>query len=524
MKVKKLFKIFAGMIALLVMMQFAFTGCTVLESNQGTTASEQSAPTSQAASSSTTKETKASTDEFVKLTWYMRKPIDSIKDQAAVEEEINKTFREKINAELEFHLIDTASWEETMRLMSAAGEEHDLVFTSGWTNRLDINVQRGAFRPLDDLIDTYAPTIRQKADPRAWAATTYNGKIMAIPNQSPYAQAVSFVFKKDLVEKYNFDYKSVKSLKDLEPYLETIKNNEPGIIPLLATAKNPPPGADNFNAPALARGVVYNELTGEVDYHLTVPETYEIARVIHEYYKKGYIAKDAATKTDTMAEAKSGKYAVMKDNGGYSADGSKSSAIYGFPCVETLYGYPVITTSSMLSACTAISNTSKNPERAMMLLELVWSDRKLLNTMAYGIEGKNYTIVDRQGTDNPKVQAKTGAEQTWAIWHNWLGPLWEQWDSNWNSTAALEEMRANNENAKASATLGFIFDNEPIKTELALVNAAYEEITPITCTGVMADYDKFIEESMKKLKDAGIDKIKAEVERQLNEWKKANGK
>lgn len=95
MKGKKLLKVFAGMVALLVMMQFAFTGCTVLQSNQGTTASEQSAPTSQTASDSTTKEVKASTDEFVKLTWYMRKPIDSIKDQAAVEEEINKTLRRK---------------------------------------------------------------------------------------------------------------------------------------------------------------------------------------------------------------------------------------------------------------------------------------------------------------------------------------------------------------------------------------------------------------------------------------------
>lgn len=524
MKGKKAFRVLAGLITLLVMMQLALTGCTIRELNRESTVSEQPEPTSQAAEETSPEDEKASTEKFVTLTWYMRKPIDNIKDQAAVEEEINKTFREKINAELKFHLIDSASWEETMRLMSAAGEEHDLVFTSGWTNRLDINVQRGAFRPLNDLIDKYAPTIREKADPRAWAATTYNGKIMAIPNQSPYAQAVSFVFKKDLVEKYNFDYKSVKSIKDLEPYLEIIKNNEPGIIPLLATAKTPPPGVDNFNAPALARGVVYNELTGEVDYHLLVPETYELAKVIHEYYKKGYIARDAATKTDTLAEAKSGKYAVMRDSGGYSADGSKSSALYGFPCVETLHGYPVITTNSMISACTAISITSKNPERAMMLLELVWSDRKLLNTMAYGIEGKNYTVVDRHGTDNPKVQAKTGAEQTWAIWHNWLGPLWEQWDSNWNSTEALEEMRRNNENAKASATLGFIFDNEPIKTELALVNAAYEEITPITCTGVMEDYDKFIEEAMQKLKDAGIEKIKAEVERQLNEWKKANGK
>lgn len=44
---------------------------------------------------------------------------------------------------------------------------------------------------------------------------------------------IGWVFKKDLVEKYNFDYKSVQTLKDLEPYLETLKENEPGITPVL---------------------------------------------------------------------------------------------------------------------------------------------------------------------------------------------------------------------------------------------------------------------------------------------------
>jgi putative aldouronate transport system substrate-binding protein len=212
----------------------------------------------------------------------------------------------------------------------------------------------------------------------------------------------------------------------------------------------------------------------------------------------------------------------MKDNGGYTEDGSKSTAAYGFPCVEALYGYPIIATGNMTSAATAISKTSKNPERAMMLLNLIWSDKYLSNTLAFGLEGKNYTVKSGKGTDNPTIEAKSGSEQTWAIWHNWIGPLWDQWDSNWNTTKALEVMQKNNKDAKTSNILGFIMDNEPVKSELTQVNAVSSEAGPILNTGVMPDFDKYITETKQKLKNAGVDKVVAELQKQIDDWKAKN--
>jgi putative aldouronate transport system substrate-binding protein len=492
---------------------------------ENSTQSAQTEQTEQPAQPSQTEQQPAEENpakDFVTVSWYMRKPIDTMKDQELVEAEANKIIKEKINANLEFTFIDTASWEDKMKMMSAAGEEYDIVFTTSWTNRLDMNVQRGAFKALDELLDEYGQSIKNGVDPRAWKAATYSGKIMAIPAQAPFSQPKAFVFKKDLVEKYNFDYKSVSSLEDLEPYLETIKKNEPNMVPLLATAKNAPAGYLNFDEIGISKGIAFNEKTGRIELSLEIPETVSRYKTINEYYKKGYIAKDASTKTDTTAEGKSGKYAVMIDMGGFTEDGSKSTSSYGFPCVEALYGYPMIFTGSMVSAATAISNTSKNPERAMMLLDLVWSDKTLLNTLAYGIEGKNYTVTAGKGTDSPTVVAASGAEQTWAVWHNWMGPLWDQWDSNWNTTAALEKMRDDNEKAKTSAILGFLFDNEPVKSEIAQISAVYAETELVLNTGVASDFDKYVAETIQKLKDAGIDKVMAEAERQCEAWKAAN--
>jgi len=487
-----------------------FTGCAFQKAT-----SQNPAVTTQTTGAGDTK-------DFVKINWYMRAPINNEKDQEAVEAEANKIIKEKINANLHFNFIDVASWDEKMRMMSSAGEEYDLAFTTGGTNSLSLNVQRGAFLPVDDLLKKYGQDIVKKVDSRAWKAVTYNGKQMAIPAQTPYSSPTAFVFKKDLVEKYKFDYKKVKTIQDLEPYLDTIKKNEPSITPLLVYPKQQAAGAALLDYTLITSCIIYDEKNNKCVSQFDVPQYIENLRTLNNYYKKGYIAKDASVKTDIMAESKSGKYAVMRDSGGYTEDGSKSSGMFGFPCVEALYGYPIIATGNMIGGATAISKTSKNPERAMMLLNLVWSDRYLSNTLAYGIEGKNYTIKSGKGTDNISIEAKSGAEQTWAIWHNWLGPLWDQWDSNWNTTKALEEMQNNNKSAKTSSLLGFIFNTEPIKAELTTLNAVNSEVTPILNTGVMSDFDKYISETKQKLKDAGLDKVMAEAEKQISEWKAQN--
>ncbi|MDR6550402.1 DUF3502 domain-containing protein [Paenibacillus qinlingensis] len=488
------------------------SGCSTTEK-----ASESASPAASTAASTTST---SPTKDYVEISWFMPKPIDNMKDQEAVEAAANKLIKEKLNANVKFNLIDNAGWEDKIKLKSAAGEPYDLVFTSNSSNNLNANVQKGAFMPLDDLLQKYGQNILKKVDPRAWKAVTYKGKIMAIPAQTPYSPASAYVFKKDLVEKYKFDYKNVKSLSDLEPFLKTIKENEPNMIPVIATANGATSGVGLPDYTTVVGGISFSEKDGKFVKTLDIPQNYENYRVMNDFYKKGYIAKDAAIKTDYLAEAKSGKYAVLRDSGGYTEDGSKSTSTYGFPTVETFSSQPTISTASMTAAATAISATSKNPERAMMLLDYIWSDKYLLNTLAYGVEGKNYTVKSGSVKDpNPTIEAKSGAEQTWAIWHNWLGPLWDQWDSNWNSTKALEAMRKTNDNGKASGLLGFVFNNEPVKTEIAQINAVNKEANPIFTTGSMPDYPKYVEDTKKKLVDAGIDKIMVEIQKQYDAWK-----
>lgn len=462
-------------------------------------------------------------DDVPVITWYMQKPIDNMSDQKLVEDAANKIIEKEIGAKLEFHFFDSASYNDKMNVMISAGEEFDICMTNSWTNDFLGNVKKGSFLEITDLLNKYGKDILAKTDSTILENFKINGGIYGVKSQSPISSTRSRVFKKDLVEKYNFDYKNADTLDKLEPYLKTIKENEPEMTPALVTGKSPLSDVvtDRYTDDSIA-GMYFDEQSDVYEEILDIPEMIEKYKKYNDFYKKGYIKSNAPTITETMSEAKSGNYAVMNCTGNYDETGKKSSDVYGFPCVETYIGQTVIGTGNLFDAINAISITSKHPEKAVELLNLIWKNRDLSNLLAYGIEGIHYTVNEERSKEigDKSVTPKTGSEQTWAIWHNWIGPLWEQWDSTWNTKEALEKFQKINKTAKVSKTLGFVFDTDPVKTECAQVKAVMEEITPVLNTGSMPNFDEYIQKCQSKLKASGIEKIKAEANKQFKQWEK----
>ena len=363
------------------------------------------------------------TKDYVEISWYFPRPVGNMSSQASIEEYLIGYLKDSLNCALRMYPVDMGSYNEKVQTMCAAGEPFDMLFTAaGWVVDPINAVAQGYFYPVTELLPKYGPDILAKDDPRVWDAATFSGDIMFIPMQTPFAQGSSICFKADLFDKYKAqlgkDYKELTDLKSLEPYLALIKESEPDTTPLQSLV-----GAWNKTAWEIATGVYYYEETGKLGLSADDPATIANLKVMADYYKKGYIAKDNIVRTETKAEISTGKYAVFPDPGEYSEDGSKSSGMYGFRCYETLYGYPIIRTASMLSG-TAISASSEHPERVMLLLNQIWKDRFLSNTIAYGLEGQDYSVVSgdiHDPTVDSVIQANSGDAQHWAIWHNWVG-------------------------------------------------------------------------------------------------------
>ena len=452
--------------------------------------------------------------DIVTLDWYMMKLVDNVSSQEAVENAVNEILEKELGAHISFHFIERGNYYEKMNTIISAGEKFDICYQSDVTKFLN-NVKNGAFVPLDDMLQEYGQDILAKNYDYAWKSVTVDGEIYAVKSQGAYSKEVGTVFKKDLVEKYGFDYKSVDSIADLEPYLETIKQNEPSITPLLPTVTE----VSHQYTDDSIKGLIYNEESKKYEKLYDVEMFKERYKLLNKYYQKGYIAKDAITKTETTVEAKSGNYAVMGDSGFYTADGSKSSSQYGFPCVDAYMGQTMINPKGGAMNC--ISATSEHPELAMKVLNLIWQNTDLSNTLAYGVEGINYSVNEERSAQigSKSINPATGTDSTWTIYHNYIGPLFDQWDSAWNTKESLDHMQEINKTAKQTGTVGFMFNSDPVKVQYAKVSSIISECDPVFKNGCMDDFDTYYNDVLARLDEAGINEILEEANSQLEAWR-----
>ncbi|WP_164779731.1 ABC transporter substrate-binding protein [Paenibacillus kobensis] len=454
-------------------------------------------------------------------------------DSKAVVEEINKYLKEKINAEIDFQGLPWSSWSEKMALAYQSGEQVDLTFAPSWGDFAN-NVAKGAFLPLDDLLGQYGKGITDSLDPRFLEGGKVDGKIYAIPTNKEIGESHTIMLRKDLVDKYGFDINSIHTLEDLEPWLETIKKNEPGLSPIWLSGsgsdtlsyfdKTKKSMEENFRyelvigAPG---GIVLDTKTDKMIVSTMDSEaTIYRLKLYNDWFKKGYINKDAAT-TKTSAEdaLKAGK-TWMKFGSDKPDSDKEDSLATGVELVKLVGNDPELSTASISNSMMAIGRTSVDPARTMMLLNLLHTDKKLINLIDFGVEGRQYVKVDGQDNfiklpDGVATRTDTGWAPgvEWMFGNQMLTHLWEG-----ESADKWEKFKAYNDRAHKVKSFGFSFNTDPVKTEVSIVNNIIKEYRPILETGSL-DTDKVIAEYNAKLKANGIEKIVAEAQKQYDEWK-----
>jgi len=499
------------------------SGCGNGNNNGGTTPPPGEPPSNSTNEPAPGDSTDASKLEPVELAWYVMGTQQ--KDIEEVEAAVNDYLKDKINATLKIKFIEWSSFDQKLNAMTATGENFDLVFTASFVNNYVTNAGKGAFMPLNDLVEQYGPHIKEKFNQYLGPASI-DGTLYAIPyNISAMAQQRGINVSKELADKYGFDPNGIKQLSDFEPLYEQIVQNEPGIIPL---------GMDNSQRSyqamyTLPFQFIDNKLTGAVrngDDTFTVvnqyatPEFKAYVDKMRDWSKRGFINKDAVSLKDSDTPLKAGKFAGIVDNKAPGWDVSFKTN-YGFDIYQVATTEPEITTSGIFISMTAISKTSKNPERAMMLIDLVNSDPHLLNLLSYGIEGKHYEVVDDANdikiVKRPDgITAETnGYDLSGGGWV--FGDPWMLYDYSPDRVEQVAAQKAFVENAKQSPLVGFVFNPEPVKTQVASVTAIFDQYMPELGSGTSTEAK--LDEFLDKLNKSGADAIIKEMQAQLDAWK-----
>ncbi|WP_436245248.1 ABC transporter substrate-binding protein [Paenibacillus sp. LjRoot56] len=444
------------------------------------------------------------------------------KDLALVQKEINKITQAKINATVKIMVVPFSNWQQQMNLMLSSGEKLDLMVTIG-APAYAAQALKGQLTPLDDLIGKYGKGIQSALEPAYLNAPRVKGKVYGIPSIRNFATNTGFMMRKDLVDKYKIDIAAIKTLADVEKVLKTIKDNEPDLAPIVPAVGGDYGmllGYNNRDSLGDDYGVLMDYNSLKVTNYYETPEYAELLKTLRRWYKSGYILKDAATNQITGNQlVKAGKAFgyITNMKPGYDA---QQSITAGTAMVSVEIKPPVSTTTDVTSIMWAIPQNSKNPERAMMLLNMLYSDKDLVNLFDWGIEGKHYqkvadNVIDfAAGVDTKNI----GYAPNWDFM---MGNQFLSYVFNGNAPDIWKTTAQFNTNSTKSKALGFNFNPEAVKTEYTSLENIKKQYLNGLNTGTL-DPDKTLPEFIAKLKSAGIDKVIAEKQKQLDEWAKIN--
>ncbi|WP_309120343.1 ABC transporter substrate-binding protein [Paenibacillus sp.] len=442
-------------------------------------------------------------------------------DQDLVNDEINKYIKEKINATVELVPLTFDEYEPKLNAMLAAGENFDIAWSSkGWLGNYQPYIDRGAYLELtDEMIQANMPEARANIPDKFWPDMfAADGKVYGFPIYQVAAKQVSFVVQKRFIDKYNLDVSAIQTYKDIEPFLKTLKDNEPDVIPLgLAQNSN---GFFTDRSIVGAPGLPVSYKKDDPEYKLaTTIESYEAKadyyRTVRAWYQAGYINKDAPVLQNINDLKSKGNVAVgieftSKPGGeiGEKAMNGGNDVVY-VPIADSYF-------TGIASAMHVINKNSKHPERALMLLNLLNTDKTLYNLICNGIEGKHYNKVDDLYIE-PIEGSGYAPNGDWVFGNQFNAYLKPgQAPDTWEKTIEL------NDNAVVPASNGFSVNEESIKAEIANINAVKNEYGSALETGAV-DPDQVLPEFLEKLKASGIEKVDAEVAKQWDQFLKSKG-
>lgn len=465
-----------------------------------------------------------SSQEPVVLDWYIGSTPQE--DQDAVFDAINDILVDELNIKVNFHLVDFNNYGQQMQMLMTSGQKIDMMYTSNWANDFYGDVSKGAYQEVDySMIEEYGPNIIAEVPEAAWEAAKVEGKLMAIPNVQVLARWPGVLVQNKFAEKYNFDLSSVKNLEDLTPLLQQIADNEKDMYAIdvkkntaILSFYTSNLGLEYF-AETNPFGIKLDDPEMEVINIYNTPELKEFMELLRSWYESGIIRKDAASLTDTTAEKQNGKLAAIFAVNNPDTVVNQARQMNMDPSELTMIPLsdPFFSTSGVVATMTAINANSPYAKECIQVLNKFFDpeDTRCINLMSYGIEGEHYNVVEEgnDGVIEPIPNSGYYVDCGWAY-----GSLFNCKRTNPSQPKWRPTGPDINNNAVVSPMMGFSFNPDPVKNELAQIAAVMDEFVPSLMTGSV-DVESTLAQFNEKLDQAGAAKVQAELQAQLDSWK-----
>lgn len=430
---------------------------------------------------------------------------------------LDSDFAEVMEKELGIKLnVTFVSWDHywTQKdIMLAAREPIDL-FWDGLPS-LSTIINKKQAQPLDELIKLYGQDMLKAIPMDHIKGGKVDGLIYGIPSAYTPSSAMyqSICLRQDLLEDVGMSV--IKSPNDLmmfstkvrEKYPEIKGGAGPLIKPLTRYFTE-----EQYTWVASEDIVVFGEESHSVSSYYETDAFKKLAQFSMSMSDKGQYSDDVTLRyNERGSRLKSGLYLWVEGSLGKDKEllgpvrqNAPEARLKSYLLSEEKPKYINAAGGEVL----CIPHSAPNPEGAMKFLNWIYKSIDNYNMAIYGIEGKDFNIVDgrieRINTNDFFYE--------WMFRNKNFKMFGKETDEEF-----INKYKHWDDEAIVSKSFGFAFDNTNVKEiENKLNEAIGTAFLPIS-TGFLS-YEEYYPKALKKLKDAGIDEYVKEVQSQIEEF------
>lgn len=458
------------------------------------------------------------------------------------------------NTTVEFIDVPFEEYSEKFSQVLASGEGVDLAWT-GWLINKPQNIADGNLMPLDDLLAEYGQGIvdilgenvveihRNADDGKLYYLPSWQGLVgdrrgwLVVTEIAELAGDTWIEDTEAALNKWRNNYSEGTEafqavLDQATKYLAAAKEAGKlgagintgrvfGWSMYNGTRSNPGVGGSEIGIPF--EDNTFTVIDGVASEHYKL-----YAKTMADWYKEGYIRSDImSVDTSTLTMPKNGEitdttYVFSCDPYLTEADQDAATADAG---MDMTY-LPVEENASLIlggDTSYAIPYCADEPERAMMVLNAIYSQPDLYNTLIYGIEGEDYTKNADGTITTSYVGASPTADDSYGIQRWIIGSCKNALINNGTDPNYYADLEALEETARVNPFLNFTFDRTNVEGICASILNVYYEYGPQLDNGVAGDnWEELYNNYMAARKDAGIEELVTEFQNQINAYIEAN--
>ncbi len=458
--------------------------------------------------------------------------------------ELNAILTEKANAELELYFIGWTDYLSNYNLTLAQMDGSvDLVGTaSDWLDAWP-NAKNGAFLELsEEMLQTYAPKTWASVTPEQWELCKYDGNIYLMPENN-YAQWTNhgFIYRMDWAKEAGLE-NGCHSWEDMTKYFEYIRSAYPDMIPWDSDGSQYYENANGWIVShsdfVPIEGICTGSLWGgsRDDLYTIVTPAYtdtemmvEYAKLMKQWDEMGVWKTDVLNNTasSNRDDYRIGRTSVERHHTQTWTDlcsSTPSNTIYqDDPDAESGFFYFGEETGNVVGisithGAMAVSAASENPERALMVYDLLRNDPECYRLLNYGIEGISYVIDENGYRANPEgYNSDTDNINGMTSW--WWGRNDEleirDATKNWE---AIDELYAIYDSKKIDYPYGqFVPEVDDLQAKIQNINEIYTNYTKQISFGkYTGTAEEIVAEMQEAMKQAGIEEVTAELQAQFD--------